>query len=99
MGKSIIQTDKSCYFCGRVDGLERHHILGGVANRPLSEKYGLWVYLCHNCHTGTDGAQYDKEKNLKLKQDAQMCFQKYYSRQMWMRLFRKNYLGDWGKEE
>ena len=98
MGKSIMQTGRECYLCGRVTDLERHHIFGGFSsnNRKLSESYGLWVYLCHDCHTGTNGAQYDMGKNLKLKQEAQKAFQSYYSRAMWMRLFRKNYLGDWG---
>ncbi len=93
MGKSVMQKDRACYFCGRLDTLERHHVFGGVANRPISEKYGLWVYLCHNCHTGKAGAQYDKEKNLLLKQDAQRAFEKTNSRKDWMELIRKNYLG------
>ncbi len=42
-----------CFLCGRNgrgDRLERHHIYGG-ARRPLSEKYGLVVYLCgERCH-------------------------------------------------
>ena len=93
MGKSIMQKDRACYFCGRLDGLEKHHVFGGVANRPISEKYGLTVYLCHEHHTGTDGAQYDKEKNLLLKQDAQRAFEMDYPRDLWMRLIGKNYLG------
>lgn len=93
MGKSIIQKVKACYFCGRITELERHHVFGGVANRPISEKYGLWVYLCHKCHTGKCGAQYDKEKNLTLKREAQRCFEKDHSRDEWMTLIRKNYLG------
>jgi len=93
MGKSVVQKVKACYFCGRINDLERHHIFAGTANRPISEKYGLWVYLCHNCHTGKAGAQYDKEKNLKLKQEAQRTFEKDHSRVEWMNLIRKNYLG------
>ena len=93
MGKSIMQAPRECYLCGRLTDLEKHHVFGGVANRPISEKYGLTVYLCHDCHTGTDGAQYDKMKNLRLKQDAQRAFQAIYSRQLWMMLIRKNYLG------
>lgn len=46
-------TVKKCFICGRNgrgDRLERHHIFGG-ARRPLSEKYGLVVYLCgERCH-------------------------------------------------
>ena len=29
--------------------LEKHHVFGG-ANRTKSEKYGLTVMLCHDCH-------------------------------------------------
>lgn len=93
MAKSIMQNDRACYFCGRLDGLELHHVFGGVANRPVSEKYGLKVWLCHDDHTGKNGAQYNKEKNLLLKQDAQRAFEKDHPRDLWMQLIRKNYLG------
>ena len=90
--KSIIQNGERCFLCGRLTGLERHHILGGVANRPLSEKYGLWVWLCHDCHTGTDGAQYVRETNQKLKRLAQIAFEARHSHDEWMQIFRKNYI-------
>ncbi len=89
---SVMQNEKRCYLCGSEIGLEKHHIMSGVANRPLSEKYGLWVWLCHNCHTGTDGAQYDPEKNRMLKAEAQAAFEAEYGHQKWMQTFRKNYL-------
>lgn len=92
MGKSIIQEKRQCYFCGSVNGLEKHHVFAGVANRKISEKVGLWVYLCHDCHTGNKGAQYDKGKNLVLKQEAQRAFEKEHTRAEWMELIRKNYL-------
>lgn len=91
--KSIVQTDtKGCYLCGKIVGLERHHIFAGTANRKLSEKYGLWVWLCHDCHTGTAGAQYDATKGRMLKMDAQYAFERTHSRREWMQIFRKNYL-------
>lgn len=44
---------RECWICGRNgrgDRLERHHIFGG-ANRKLSEKYKLVVWLCGDrCH-------------------------------------------------
>lgn len=44
---------RTCWLCGRNgngDPLDKHHIFGG-ANRKLSERYGLWVPLCHGrCH-------------------------------------------------
>ena len=92
MTDSILQTEKECWFCGARVGLECHHIFAGTANRRISEKYGLKVWLCHEHHTGNDGAQYDKEKNLQLKQEAQKKFEALYSHDMWMRLIRKNYL-------
>lgn len=90
--KSILQDQKACYFCGAVCGLESHHIFGGVANRPISERYGLKVWLCHEHHTGDSGAQYDRERNLLLKAEAQKAFEETHSHDEWMRLIRKNYL-------
>lgn len=92
MSESIMQTQKECYLCGRKTCLERHHTLSGVANRKLSEKYGLWVYLCHDCHTGTDGAQYNPEKNRELRKQAQIAFEELYGHQKWMSVFMKNYI-------
>lgn len=66
--------------------------MAGMANRKLSEKYGLWVWLCQSCHTGTHGAQYDREKNRGLKRLAQIAFEARHSHDEWMQLFRKNYL-------
>ena len=45
MGKSIMQTTKDCYLCGKKTCLEPHHVMAGTANRKLSEKYGIWVFL------------------------------------------------------
>ena len=90
--KSILQTDRSCYFCGSVVGLEEHHIFVGTANRKISEKYGFKVWLCHTHHTGSHGAQYDKDLNILLKQEAQKAFEVHHSRAEWMDLIRKNYL-------
>ena len=92
MAESIIQKERECFFCGRMTDLERHHVFGGTANRKISEKYGMTVYLCHECHTGTEGAQYDKTRNLELKRKAQEAFQNIYGRRLWMTLIKKNYL-------
>ncbi len=92
LSKSIMHDGESCYLCGRQYGLEWHHILGGIANRKLSERYGLKVRLCHECHTGDGGAQYEKGLNQRLKMEAQKAFEAAYSHDEWMRRFRKNYL-------
>ena len=91
--KSIMQQgDPRCAVCGCRVNLERHHVLGGVANRPLSEKYGLWVWLCQEHHTGPRGVQYDKERNQAFKRLAQIAFEARYSHDEWMQVFKKNYL-------
>ena len=92
MTESILQNEKECWFCGRTNGLECHHVFEGTANRKISEKYGLKVWLCHEHHTGDGGAQYDRERNLQLKQAAQKEFEQLHSHEEWMRLIRKNYL-------
>lgn len=91
--KSILQQEKVCYLCGRTYNLEKHHIFGGVANRRISESQGLWVWLCGDtCHRGTDGAQYDRDKNIMLKMDAQTAFEKTHSHNEWMKIIGRNYL-------
>lgn len=93
MGRSIVQDDEqSCYFCGRVGWLEKHHIFAGVANRRISENENFFVMICHDCHTGKKGAQYDKDRSLMLKQEAQRAYERSHTRAEWMALIRKNYL-------
>lgn len=93
MGKiSIIQQDCGrCFICGRMTDLECHHILGGP-NRKWSEKYKLTVMLCHEHHTGKNGAQYNRQVGDRLKRLAQIAFEARYSHDEWMQIFRKNYL-------
>ena len=93
MFNSIVQSSpKQCYLCGRKTNLEVHHILGGVANRKLSQAFGLYIYLCADCHRGTKGAQYNADVNMQLKKDAQIAFEEIYGHQKWMDTFRKNYI-------
>ena len=80
--KSIIQKDKCCYICGTVIGLHNHHIFFGTANRKLSEKDGLKVYLCWEHHEGTFGVhgREGNNLNLKLKKLAERKWIEYYKK-------------------
>lgn len=49
-----IPSDASCYRCGSTRSLHRHHIFAGSL-RNISEREGLWVYLCEECHEGAHG--------------------------------------------
>lgn len=91
--ESIMQTGKYCYLCGRTDSLERHHVFFGNQYRQLSEKNGLWVWLCAECHrTGKHSAHLDKDTNLHLKEDGQRAFELTYTRQDFMKVFGRNWL-------
>jgi hypothetical protein len=48
--------------------------------------------LCHDHHTGRNGAQYNKEKDLMLKQHCQRVYEQSHTRAEWMELLGKNYL-------
>ena len=88
-----MQQGDRCYFCGRMTGLEEHHVFGGVANRKLSERYGLKIKVCQFHHTDPkEGVQYNKERNLATKRLAQIAFEARHSHEEWMEVFRKNYI-------
>lgn len=54
MSKSIVTEYKViCLFCGRQAEGE-HHLIFGTAGRELSEKDGLKVPTCNNCHNMGD---------------------------------------------
>ena len=107
--KSIMQSKKECYLC-RKDanefgyigdltdkGLDKHHVIFGTANRKLSEKWGLWVYLCkkhHNEDHGLFAVHYNKKLREDLCKDAETAFLKAHSFDDWMSIFGKNYLDE-----
>lgn len=80
--KSIIQTEKKCYVCETTYNLHLHHVIFGVANRKLSDKDGLTVYLCYEHHEGTSGVhgKNGHELDLELKKLAQKRWMKYYDK-------------------
>ncbi len=95
MAKSIMQDEKKCYICGCHNWLEEHHIFNGNPNRKISEKHGLKVWLCHNCHNEPPhGVHHNRENALKLKAEAQEAAMLYYgwSKDEFRKIFGKNYL-------
>ncbi len=76
-------------------GLESHHIFGGVANRPLSEKYGLKVWLCRNHHTGKEfGVHFNKDCRKIVQEVGQWAFERKYPELNFTEVFGKNYKED-----
>jgi len=89
--KITMQHTKECWVCGTVLTLESHHCFGG-ANRPISELYGLKVYLCHKHHTGGAGVHFDRVLMDELHREAQKRFEEVYSRNEFLKMFGRNYL-------
>ena len=50
MSKGIVtEYPEICIFCGRQAEAE-HHLIFGTAGRELSERDGLKIPVCNNCH-------------------------------------------------
>ena len=91
--KSVIQINKNeCFIChGRAT--EEHHCIYGTANRRLSEKYGLKIYLCHWCHNEPPkGLHFNKQLDEEIKQMAQRRFNDVYPDLDFIQIFGRNYL-------
>ena len=92
MSKSLLQNEKECYVTKSCSNLHKHHIFGGP-NRKNSEKYGLWVYLRADWHNMSDyGVHFNKQLDKELKQMAQRAFEEVHGHEMFMRIFKRNYL-------
>lgn len=89
---SIVTKDyRRCFICHAKRNLEVHHVFFGSANRKLSDKYGLVVPLCPDCHRGRNGVHNNYQLDLYIKRYAQLQFEKEYSFEKFMEVFGKNY--------
>lgn len=98
------QYNRECFLCrfeAEKDGkyyepsererksMHKHHFMHGTANRRRAEQFGLWGYLCENHHS----MLHEKSEYYEfLIQVAQGRFEKLYSHEKWMEIFKKNYL-------
>lgn len=93
--EKVLHNKKECWFCGRINDLEVHHIFHGSANRKKSEQYKdiCTVYLCHRCHNEPpEGVHFNKYNDLMLMQEAQRKFEEKEGHAKFMAEFGKNYL-------
>lgn len=89
---SILQGETTtCKLCGWGGDLARHHVFEGSANRRQSAKYGLWVWVCPDCHKDIHERP---EAYRRFKQNAQEAAQDFYGWSVddFRRIFGKNYL-------
>lgn len=97
MSKSILQEDKTyCYVHQKYLGIDvfachEHHVIYGSANRKWSEKYGLKIYVCLNCHNAIHHKHFH---DADLHKIAEQAWLDYYNKTIedWIRVFGKNYL-------
>lgn len=84
-----------CGANGSIDPLDKHHIFG-ASNRNNSEKYGLFVWICHTrCHIfGVNAVHRNKAQDNELKAFAQRKAMEHYkwSKDDFRAVFGKNYI-------
>lgn len=90
--KSILQSEKQCFYCGTTLNLERHHCIHGTAGRRIADKLGLTIWLCSEHHRGNYSPHQNRELDLRLKRFAQSCYEDKHSREEWMEKVGRNYL-------
>lgn len=86
-----IMPKSTLYSTTKVKGCEKHHVFGGIANRPKSEQYGLFIWITEEQH------RYYHDRPLemiKLKKTAQLAFMQCYnkSKDEFRSLFGRSYL-------
>lgn len=86
-----IMPPSTLYHAKKIKGCQKHHIFGGVANRPKSEKYGLFIWLTLEQHKYLH--DHPKEM-LGIKKEAQKSFMKYYDKTVeeFIEIFGKSWL-------
>lgn len=81
-----------CIVCGRPYA-ELHEVFHGP-NRQNSIRYGMQIRLCEKHHrTGKDAVHNNREFELQLKRKYQAIFEETHSREEFVRIFGKSYLG------
>jgi len=87
---SIVTSEyDKCFICHSERNLEAHHCMHGTANRRLAEKYNLIVPLCRSCHSELHDRNTELDRH--IMQLAQIEFEKNFSYELWMQVFKKNY--------
>ena len=81
---------------GRDKRLGEAPYIFGTGLRRISDKHGFWVWLTAEKHRGTKGVhgRDGHEADLRLKRACQRRFEEAHSREEFMAIIGRNYLGD-----
>lgn len=77
-----------CFECDR-PAVHTHHMIFGK-NRANSEKYGLTIKLCAECHRRLHDR--DEKMAMRYRKMAQAAFEYKYSHEEYMKIFGRSYL-------
>ena len=91
-----MDVTRHCFICGRTTGpFDRHHLFGG-ALRGKSERLGLVVTLCRNCHTGPAGVHNNAKLMGELHEHGQREAMRRFgwTAEKFRREFYKNYIDE-----
>jgi len=96
--KSIMhdKRDGTCYLCmaagdySRQTCLEEHHCIHGTANRQLSERWGLKVYLCPAHHRHLHSDRDGRIADVYCQMAAQRAFTSRYPDKDFKAIFGRN---------
>lgn len=81
-----------CVVCG-CPNIHKHHVIGGTANRQLSDKRGYIIPLCYEHHIGGNGIHRNRGMDLRWKELAQMHYEQHNgTREDFIKEFGKSYL-------
>lgn len=72
---TIMQSAERCYMCGRSGLLARHEIFGN-AYRDKSKAFGLWIWICPDCHHEVHFVHADQR--IWLREQGQITAQRHY---------------------
>lgn len=88
---SIMQFSHKCWRCGREDALQRHEPWNGLQNREKSKNFGMWLYLCYECHETVQHGAQDYAKALRKVAEANARAEYGWTKEEFIRRFGKSY--------
>lgn len=102
MRSIITQEDSLCFVCKKAWATETHHVFEGIANRKISDRDGLTIRVCKECHNAIHNGNRSKALMKALHELGQEKWEAYYGpdlekegkdpRKVFMERYGKNWL-------
>jgi len=89
----VKKRKKACALCGKKAsdgvGLTTHHVFHGNRFKHVSERYGMLLTLCDDCHKRLHSS---RELDKQVQKACQLAFEERYSREEFTAVFGKSWL-------